>query len=242
MPLPKIPLCVIRLKDVSIFDQLKLEEYLLRDTNHNYCLLNAGSNQNIVMGISGKVEELVHIDKAQDLKIPVIKRFSGGGTVVVDEDTLFATLIFNSVDVKVPCFPEPIYKFTESMYKVVFEGLPFELKQNDYIMDNKKFGGNAQYLKKDRFLHHTSFLWDYKPHLMGLLKHPKKTPEYRQNRAHEDFVCKLQDYVSTKEDFFLKLLETLDKSYEINFLSIEDLQKEASRTSTVYLDLTKHDS
>ena len=34
------------------------------------------------MGISGKPEELVNLDR---LSIPLIKRFSGGGTVVVDE-------------------------------------------------------------------------------------------------------------------------------------------------------------
>lgn len=52
----------------------------------------------------------------------------------------------------------------------------------------EKIGGNAQYIKKDRWLHHTSFLYDYKPHLMQLLKHPKKTPAYREGRGHEAFV------------------------------------------------------
>ena len=96
----------------------------------------------------GKLDELVHIEKAQELNIPIIKRYSGGGTVVVDEDTLFVTFVFNSKDVNVPGFPQHIYKFTEVFYKDVFKGLPFELKQNDYIFDNRKFGGNAQCIKK----------------------------------------------------------------------------------------------
>lgn len=56
------------------------------------------------MGISSN-DELVHTEEAYKLNIPIIKRFSGGGTVVVDEDTLFVTFIFNTQDVKVPLFP-----------------------------------------------------------------------------------------------------------------------------------------
>ena len=47
------------------------------------------------MGISGKPETLLDISKVQKDQIPVIKRFSGGGTVIVDENTLFITFIIN---------------------------------------------------------------------------------------------------------------------------------------------------
>ncbi len=45
-----------------------------------------------------KPAELIHVPQAAKAGIQVIKRFTGGGTVVVDEDTLFMTLIFQ-VDV-----------------------------------------------------------------------------------------------------------------------------------------------
>jgi lipoate-protein ligase A len=54
----------------------------------------------------------------------------------------------------------------------------------DYVFNNHKFGGNAQSIIKDRFLHHTSFLWDYQDPRMALLKLPRKAPTYRQ--ASED--------------------------------------------------------
>ena len=49
----------------------------------------------------------------------------------------------------------------------------------DYCFGDVKFGGNAQAITKQRFLHHTSLLWDYQSKRMRLLKHPAKIPDYR---------------------------------------------------------------
>lgn len=52
---------------------------------------------------------------------PVIRRFSGGGTVVVDHHTLFITLICNQEAVpSVPLYPRPIMKWTEELYRPMF--------------------------------------------------------------------------------------------------------------------------
>ena len=49
----------------------------------------------------------------------------------------------------------------------------------DYVFGEHKFGGSAQSITKDRWLHHTSFLWDYHMPRMAYLKIPKRAPEYR---------------------------------------------------------------
>ena len=59
--------------------------------------MNKHLNPTIVMGLSGKVEKLVNVEKARELHLPVIKRFSGGGTVVVDDSTFCLTFILNKV-------------------------------------------------------------------------------------------------------------------------------------------------
>jgi lipoate-protein ligase A len=56
----------------------------------------------------------------------------------------------------------------------------------------RKFGGNAQAISKDRWLHHTSFLWDYEPDRMALLKQPSRAPEYRAGRDHSEFIVPLK--------------------------------------------------
>ncbi|MCX6989855.1 MAG: lipoate--protein ligase family protein [Chlamydiae bacterium] len=220
----------------SIFDQLLLEEALLRDDTRNFCIVNEGSSPAIVMGISGKPHELVDTDKASALQIPIIKRFSGGGTVVVDESTLFVTFIFQKKDHPFQAYPEPIMKWSEGIYKSVFSSHPFALKENDYVMEEKKFGGNAQYIRKERWLHHTSFLWDYKKEKMEALLHPKKTPTYRAGREHESFLCKMKDFVPSKETFFSRLKESLQNSFALIEIQREDLEiGTPSRTSTILL-------
>ena len=52
----------------------------------------------------------------------------------------------------------------------------------DYAFGERKFGGNAQAITKQRWLHHTSLLWDFRDAHMRLLKHPSKAPEYRAVR------------------------------------------------------------
>ena len=85
-----------RLRNVHIFDQLRLEELLLRHDNSCWCLINSGPKlPAIVTGFSGKVNELVDISTAKRDNIDVIRRFTGGGTVVVDENTFFVTFICN---------------------------------------------------------------------------------------------------------------------------------------------------
>lgn len=49
----------------------------------------------------------------------------------------------------------------------------------DYTFGHQKFGGNAQAITKQRWLHHTSLLWDFDPDNMALLKHPQRVPDYR---------------------------------------------------------------
>jgi len=231
----KVSVKFLKLENVSIFEQLILEEYLLRDTQENICLINSGSPPAIVLGISGKPEELVEIEKAQKLELPLIKRFSGGGTVVIDQNTLFVTFIFNADAVAVPGFPEAIYDYISTLYAPIFEGLPFEFRQNDYVLKDRKVGGNAQYIKKNRWLHHTSFLWDYDPLLMSCLKHPLKKPAYRQDRDHEAFICRLKDYLSTPETFFTRLRHALSHQFELSPFEGKAHPFIASRLSTTYL-------
>ena len=100
------------------------------------------------MGISGKVEELVNQAKLKTEPIPLIKRYSGGGTVVVDDQTLFVSFIFNKNDHDFPSFPEPILRWSADIYQKAWDLEGFALRENDYVLGDHKVGGNAQYIKK----------------------------------------------------------------------------------------------
>jgi lipoate-protein ligase A len=213
-----------------IFEQLKLEEALLRGTDWNFCIVNRGSPRAIVMGISGKPEVLLDLKKVQKDKIPVIKRFSGGGTVIVDEDTLFITFILSKNAVPIAAFPEPILRWSGDIYEKSWKIPGFHVEENDYAIGPQKCGGNAQYIQKDRWLHHTSFLWDFKNENMVYLTMPLKQPRYRQNRNHLDFLCRLNAFGS-KEELIAALQVELIKRFSVKPISINELTWKPHRES-----------
>lgn len=228
----------LRLPSLPIYEQLLLEERLLRASTHNWCLINSGSPPAIVLGISGKKEELVDEAKTTRDQIPLIRRFSGGGTVSINPHTLFVTFIFQCKDHPFPPFPEPILRWSAALYKEAFQHSAFDLRENDYVLYERKCGGNAQYIKKERWLHHTSFLWDYSEEQMQYLLHPKKTPTYRQHRSHTDFVCRLKDFFPSEEFLMTSLLTTLQSRYTLIPTTLEEALTSTpplERSSTVLL-------
>jgi lipoate-protein ligase A len=198
---------LIRHHNLPIYEQLLLEEHLLRHESENYIVVNTGSSPAIVLGISGKAPELVHLDKLPSY-IPLIRRFSGGGTVIIDEGTVFVTFICNKSLHDFAPYPEPILRWAASMLQPAIPGL--ELRENDFVIGERKCGGNALYIKKDRWLVHTSFLWNYTPDRMQLLKHPPKTPPYRAGRSHEDFLCRLSSFLPHKESWMEEMIQSFN--------------------------------
>ncbi|MDJ0651898.1 MAG: lipoate--protein ligase family protein [Simkaniaceae bacterium] len=211
----KHKLNLLLLKNMPIFEQLQIEEALLRLQGENWCIINEGSPQSIVMGISGKPEELVSFEKMKQSPIPLIKRYSGGGTVIVDSNTIFVSFIFQKNVHDFPCFPEPILRWSEGFYKEAFSIPALSLKEQDYVIGNRKCGGNAQYIRKDRFVHHTTFLWDFDNLLMEYLLHPQKTPAYRKGRNHAEFLCKLKKFFPAKTQLISSIPENLSKKFNV---------------------------
>ena len=145
---------VVRAKGMPILKQLQLEEILLRRTPHNWLIMNKQMpGLSIVLGFSGKVSELVDIDKVRmsDEEVELIRRYTGGGTVIVDKRTIFTSFIMNAADVPT-CKPYPrdIMTWSRGIFAQVFDGLPsravFDLRENDYILNNVKIGATHKQL------------------------------------------------------------------------------------------------
>ncbi|KAL6583946.1 hypothetical protein OROMI_003235 [Orobanche minor] len=218
---------LLRLKGVPILQQLHLEERLLRISSDNWCIINDGTiDPTIVMGISGKPKELLEIEFVLRDDIPVVRRFTGGGTVIVDQGTVFVTFICNKDAVSgLQSYPQPIMSWSSLLYKKVFQGIGgFNLRENDYVLGNRKFGGNAQSITKNRWVHHTSFLWDYEISNMGYLKLPKRAPEYRKARDHLEFICRMKDYFISRSNFIDRTIEAVGSQFLLKSSELEDVQ------------------
>lgn len=227
----------IFLKNIPIFEQLLLEESLLRDDDRSFMIINVGSPRSIVMGISGKPELLLNLSKVREDRIPVIRRFSGGGTVIVDENTLFISFIIAKKDVQFPPFPEYILNWSAALYHDAWHIPGFQLRENDYVIGDRKCGGNAQYIRKNRWIHHTSFLWDYLVENMHYLLLPQKRPAYRGDRPHDAFLSRLSSNGCTLEERIIHLKKAISKQFEAQPLDIQTLTiNPLMRHSTCLID------
>jgi lipoate-protein ligase A len=206
------------LENYPILEQLRLEEALLRAGDENWCILNSGTEPAIVMGISAKPEEVVNLELLKSQPVPLIRRYSGGGTVFVDRNTFFASLILNhEVTGRAP-YPKEIMDWSAELY----QNMPFQIRENDYVIEDRKCGGNAQYFTKNRLVHHTSFLWDYSPDQMEYLKQPPKMPSYRKNRTHESFLCTLKEHFSHMPALNHALIAVLAERFELLHRSLDE--------------------
>ncbi len=183
------------------------------------------------MGISGHAEAHLDMAAVKRDQIPVIKRFSGGGTVIVDENTLFITWIMAKRDVDIAAFPEPILRWSAELYNQAWQIPHFQLRENDYCIGEKKCGGNAQYIQKERWLHHTSFLWDYAEENMNYLRLPEKRPKYRKDRPHRDFLCRLKEYSSSPKALIDQIKEAIVKRLYICDFDLRDWKEKPHRRS-----------
>ncbi|XP_078435048.1 biotin/lipoate A/B protein ligase family [Wolffia australiana] len=222
---------LVRTSAFPILHQLRLEERLLRTSTENWCIINEGTMESsIVMGVSGKLNELVETRFVLRDGVPVIRRFTGGGTVVVGKDTIFVTFICNKNAVPgVQPYPKPIMSWTSKLYSKSLSGLvDFSLRENDYVIGDRKFGGNAQSITKARWLHHTSFLWNYDPRDMKYLKHPPRAPSYRSMRTHSEFLCTMNGFLSSSSEFTERTVASVGDYFSLRQVDLSAVAEPAA--------------
>uniref|UniRef100_A0A7S3PZ84 BPL/LPL catalytic domain-containing protein n=1 Tax=Chaetoceros debilis TaxID=122233 RepID=A0A7S3PZ84_9STRA len=103
----------------------------------------------IIMGIGGKPERLLHMPKVREDGVLTIKRFSGGGTVVVDESSLWTTFIGRNEHFGhyVDPFPRNIMKWSaEDVFHDVFDRMRIDAlhheRRDQDADDNTELGGS----------------------------------------------------------------------------------------------------
>lgn len=69
-------------------------------------------------GIGGKPEQLVNTDLTSADGIPLLKRYSGGGTVIVSDSVLFVSFIMGPlIEPSVPPYPRSIMDWSGGFYR-----------------------------------------------------------------------------------------------------------------------------
>ncbi|MBN1870580.1 MAG: lipoate--protein ligase family protein [Candidatus Omnitrophica bacterium] len=151
----------------------------------------------IVLGRTSKEEEDLCIDKITQDQIPVVRRSSGGGTVVQGKGCLNYSLILSKT--RDPRMADLRLSYHVILHKVIAALNACGVKAVFYPVSDialadsqKKISGNAQKRCKEFILHHGTILYDFNlESIKRYLKIPRDIPEYRQGRPHMDFVGNL---------------------------------------------------
>ena len=151
----------------------------------------------VVVGYANKVGLEVNLEACQSRQIPILRRCSGGGTVVQGPGCLNYSLVFRVAANDSLQTVTQTNRFVMGRHRDIFgtdTGRRVEIEgHTDLAMGGVKFSGNAQRRRKNYLLFHGVFLLDFDLHLIEeLLKMPSKQPTYRGNRSHKEFLVNLK--------------------------------------------------
>lgn len=145
----------------------------------------------VVLGSGGVLADDVNVEACDHDVVPILRRSSGGGTVLLGRGCLCFSLVLRYD--RHPALGEinPSYRFIlDELIGAL--GLPKAALAGicDLAIEGRKFSGNAQQRKRNHLLHHGTILYDFDIAQVGrYLKLPPRRPEYREGRDHADFVC-----------------------------------------------------
>jgi lipoate-protein ligase A len=163
----------------------------------------------VVVGYGNKVATEVNLPFCQANGIPVLRRCTGGGTVLQGSGLLNYSLILRTGQSSPLQSISGTNDFILQRHQAVLSALlkqPVEVAgQTDLAIGGLKFSGNSQRRKKQSLLFHGSFLLDLDISLVErTLPLPSKRPCYRRDRSHSDFLINLRIPVATLKTALLE--------------------------------------
>ena len=166
----------------------------------------------IVLGSSNKFRQEVHVDACEADGIQILRRHSGGGTVLQGPGCLNFSLILK-IDSSGPTRNiTETTKYIMHRHAEMFSSLlakKVEMKgSSDLTIDGKKFSGNAQRRRMKALLFHGTFLLEFDlKRIEKYLQLSPKQPEYREQRSHLDFV---RNIAASRDQIKLQLRSAWD--------------------------------
>lgn len=149
----------------------------------------------VILGRASRVADEVDLEFCQRHGVPVLRRCSGGATVVIGPGCLM-------YGVTLSVSQRPELSVIDHAHQLVLDHLQRGLALAgvrvaaagtcDLVLEGRKFSGNALRCKKDAVLYHGTLLYDGDLEFIDrCLRMPARQPDYRAHRSHLDFLINL---------------------------------------------------
>jgi lipoate---protein ligase len=151
----------------------------------------------VVLGYGNAIRSEVEISYCEQNQIPILRRCSGGGTVLQGPGCVNYSVILRLTSAPLLTSISGTNLFVlERIRSALAEAVqgPIEIRgHTDLALAGQKFSGNAQRRKKNWLLFHGCFLLDMDFSIIErALSMPSRQPDYRQNRGHTEFLRNLK--------------------------------------------------
>jgi lipoate-protein ligase A len=127
--------------------------------------------------------------------VPILRRSSGGGTVLLGAGCLLYSLVLRHEGQAALAEIRPSYRYIlgrigAALAEGVGEVEPAGV--SDLALAGRKFSGTAQQRKRSHLLHHGTLLYAFDlDRVARYLREPPRQPEYRAGRPHRAFLFNL---------------------------------------------------
>jgi lipoate-protein ligase A len=149
----------------------------------------------VVLGRASRVAVEVDVARCKTEEIPILRRCSGGASVVVGPGCLMYAMVLSYR--RRPELQQISAAHCFAL-KMLGDGLRHAVPQiecqgtSDLTLAGKKFSGNSLRVRRTHFLYHGTILYDFPLELVSAcLLAPPRQPEYRQGRPHHEFLVNL---------------------------------------------------
>jgi lipoate---protein ligase len=149
----------------------------------------------VVVGRSSRIDVEVHVDACRELGIPVLRRPSGGASIVAGPGCLMVSLVLSYR-------LRPYLRVLSAAHQFILDTMLAALAPltpgvrrcgtSDLALGDLKFSGNSARSRREHLLYHGTLLYDFPLDLIDrCLAMPPRMPDYRDGRPHERFVTNL---------------------------------------------------
>ncbi|MEW5975980.1 MAG: biotin/lipoate A/B protein ligase family protein [Acidobacteriota bacterium] len=185
----------------------------------------------VVLGSSNRVATEVNLEFCQRSNIPVLRRPSGGGTVLQGPGVLNFSLLLR-IDSSGPTRTisgtncAVMTRHREALQPLLHHAVKIQ-GHIDLTLEGLKFSGNAQRRKQRFLLFHGTFLLGLDFAMVEQCLHlPSKRPDYRRDRPHRDFLTNLNLPAGRVKETLRRAWKAEEKLEEIPADKIERLAAE----------------
>lgn len=189
----------------------------------------------VVLGNANLEEKECYVETCKAQSIPILKRYGGGGTVVLHPGCVVLSL---------GAWVKDYYsndKYFRSLNEAVIASLAShsdkfsQLAQrgiSDLAYLERKMAGSSLFRSRNYLLFQISILVDDRIALIEeLLRHPPKEPDYRKGKSHRDFLTSLNQIVPSVTS--TQILSNLYRHYVPNLRHLLGSELIASKMEQV---------